>query len=697
MSEIDSELRTAIRDEVAAALDELLGVLAAFEAPGARPDELLRTAFRLFHNVKGAARIAGLGHVELATHLIEDQLATLRKTKSPPSESLRRSMREALTLVLKELEGADTKASFDALIDEVMAQSGTVTEATKSALAAQPAPAAPARPELEETIRVEARRLDRLMGLSAEYLVQHGRQVERQLRLRALVERVETAQRKNPALRQALGGAIGELVALAREEERELRRASQLSSDFDSALRQVRLQPLSGAAAYFRRIVVETAQDLGKEATLVLDLGDVELDRQVLDGLREPLMHLLRNAVDHGIESADARREAGKPVRGEITVSARVAGGMVEIQIRDDGRGIDRERVIARGRELGLLDDERIDKQRDLVEQLLFTPGFSTTTEVSPVSGRGVGLDVVERRLSELGGRVSVSNGAVSGACFEVVVPASVLLTRALAVRASGGVYVLPVAHLRQTLRVRSDRVSMVDGTAAVTTPNGEPLRLRWLASVMGRERKPDPEMLTVVVVTDGAYQQGLVVDEVLGDGSFVSKRLPWNVRRVPGVMGATQRGEAALALVVDVPALFRSKGDAADASRRPHLVTAKTKPRILVVDDSLTSRTLERNILIGAGYEVEIAVDGEAAWALLGKQRFDLVVSDVQMPLCDGIELTRRIRRSDRLQNLPVILVTSLDRPEDVAAGGSAGANEYIVKGRFDQQALLDAVSRLL
>ncbi len=177
--------------------------------------------------------------------------------------------------------------------------------------------------------------------------------------------------------------------------------------------------------------------------------------------------------------------------------------------------------------------------------------------------------------------------------------------------------------------------------------------------------------MLTVVVVTDGSYQQGLVVDEVLGDGSFVSKRLPWNVRRVPGVMGATQRGEAALALVVDVPALFRSKADATDASRRPHVAPERAKPRILVVDDSLTSRTLERNILGGAGYEVELAVDGEAAWALLGKQRFDLVVSDVQMPLSDGIELTRRIRRTDRLQSLPVILVTSLDRPEDIAARG--------------------------
>jgi len=199
------------------------------------------------------------------------------------------------------------------------------------------------------------------------------------------------------------------------------------------------------------------------------------------------------------------------------------------------------------------------------------------------------------------------------------------------------------------------------------------------------------------VVVTDGAYQQGLVVDEVLGDGSFVSKKLPWNIRRVPCVMGAIQRGDAAPALVVDIPALFKGRAEESDASRRVHVVEERRKPRILVVDDSLTSRTLERNILGAAGFEVELAVDGEAGWTLLGKQRFDLVVSDVQMPALDGIELTRRIRRTERLQNLPVILVTSLDRPEDIATGAAAGANEYIVKGRFDQQALLDAVSRLL
>jgi two-component system chemotaxis sensor kinase CheA len=421
----------------------------------------------------------------------------------------------------------------------------------------------------------------------------------------------------------------------------------------------------------------------------------VELDRQVIDALREPLAHLLRNALDHGLEGPEERAKAGKSPRGEIAVQARVRGATVEIEVIDDGRGIDAGRVLKRALELELVANEDAARDPAFLDTVLFTPGFSTARAVSSVSGRGVGLDVVRTRVTELGGQVTVTSRE-PGTCFSLSVPTSVVSLRGLSVEAGKSTFVIPSMQVHRTLRVKTENVRSAEGGAVITTPEGEPLRLRWLSTAMGQARGDDANMLNVVVAADGLHRHGLVVDEIHGDTSFVIKRLPWNVRRTPGVIGATHKGDASLALVVDVTHLLRVQNGAGE-ERRVQTAPRRAARRILVADDSLTSRTLERNILTGAGYEVEVVVDGEAAWRALEHGPFDLVVSDVQMPGLDGIQLTRRIRTSSRFANLPVILVTSLDRPEDVAEGARAGANEYIVKGRFDQKALLEAVSRLL
>jgi chemotaxis protein histidine kinase CheA/CheY-like chemotaxis protein len=486
-----------------------------------------------------------------------------------------------------------------------------------------------------------------------------------------------------------------ELEALVRTEERELRRVAQLTADFDFAMREVRMQPLAVVAAQLRRVVTETGRELGKSAHLTLSLGNVELDRQVIDALREPLTHLLRNALDHGLEGAEERTKAGKNPRGEIQVLARVSGATVEIEVSDDGRGIDPGRVLARALELELVQNADAARDPAFLDGMLFSPGFSTATTVTNVSGRGVGLDVVRSRVTELGGQVSVVPRK-RGACFNLSVPTSVVSLRGLAVAAGKGTFVIPSTQVQRTLRVKTDLVKSAEGSAVITTPEGDPLRLRWLSAAMGQPRGDDARMLNVVVVADGVHRHGLVVDEIQGDTSFVIKRLPWNVRRTAGVIGATHQGDASLALVVDVTHLFRVQGGNGD-DRRVQAALRRAARRILVADDSLTSRTLERNILSGAGYDVEVVVDGDAALKALESGTFDLVVSDVQMPGLDGIALTRRIRATSRLAHLPVILVTSLDRPEDVAEGAKAGANEYIVKGRFDQRALLEAVSRLI
>ncbi len=693
---IDAELQSVLREELSLALEQLFALGDAREAGGDDAD-FVRKAFRVFHNVKGAVRIAGLARLELLAHCVEDQLGRLRETAAAPTPALVAQMREALSLMLSELETGREDAAVDRLLGELGGLALPATEPDVPAAAPSEANGAAGRPGAvaRDLVRVDAARLDRLMGLGSEYLAQQQRLQQRQRELRAFADRLNSLARLEREQR-VVRKLARELEALLRVEERELRRGAQLSSDFDRAMRDARMQPLSSVTGQFLRAASDTARELGKELQNSIDVGEIELDRQVLDALRDPLLHLVRNAVDHGIEAPDARVRAGKPARGQLQIEARLHGAYVEIDVSDDGRGIDPERVLARALELGLASSSEAAKNPTFVEDMLFSPGFSTASSVSQLSGRGVGLDVVRSRMAELGGQVALVPQRV-GTRFRVTVPTSVLSLRGLLVRAGAADFVLPSSHVQRTLRLRASEVKSAEGQAVVAGSDGEPLRLRWLATLMDQPRSDDAAILNVVVVGEGQQRHGLVVDEVRGDTSAVIKRLPWNVRRVRGVIGASHQGDAALALVLDVAQLLKLQAGGADRDRRLQLAVQSAKRRILVADDSLTSRTLERNILSGAGYEVETAVDGDAAWRALENAQFDLLVSDVQMPGLDGFELARRVRADARMRHMPIVLVTSLDRPEDVSHGAAAGANEYIVKGRFDQQALLETVSRLI
>ena len=282
-------------------------------------------------------------------------------------------------------------------------------------------------------------------------------------------------------------------------------------------------------------------------------MGEVELDREVLDGLREPLLHLLRNAIDHGLEGPAERKSASKPERGEIAIHARVAGANVELVVSDDGRGIDRAAVAKRASKKGAAGSDGTVCDDELIDRLLFSPGFSTAAQVTTYSGRGVGLDIVRSRVTQLGGTVCITrNEEKKGTSFTISVPSSVVSLRGLCVVAGGQSYVLPNSHVERTIRVPSTELSSAEGATIMRVPGGDPLRLRWLATEMQRPRQEDPSTLQVVVISDGTLRMGLVVEEVVGDTTYVIKRLPWNLRKVAGVIGATHQGGAVLALVVD-------------------------------------------------------------------------------------------------------------------------------------------------
>jgi len=694
-------------DEATEALEDLARVVERFAASETLGDAwALERALRILHNIKGAARVAGSEGVEMVAHGLEEALGAYRREGAPIAEVITQ-LRDGIGLISRfvggdaPLEAArDFAASLEPEASSERTASATPPPAGDSVPAAKPG--APSSLASATTVRVEASRLDDLMQFAEEFLVAQGRRHVRHVELEScLLELAQVERVASGELRQALGEVTRRLDVLVEANRQDVQRSGHLVRDWSAAVKRARMLPLAGAVPQWRRTVAETAHALGREARLVADVGDIEVDRQILDGLRDPMMHLLRNAVDHGVEPPELRERQGKPRMGTIRVRARAPGMMVELEVSDDGRGMDAAEIGRRAVERGILSPERLARMNAMeTAEIIFLAGFSTASSVSHVSGRGMGLDIVKQRLSELGGHVRIVEPTMGtgGGTFRMGVPATVVSTKALLVRTARTTYALPTAYVARAFRVASSEVQVVDGVAAVPDAEGEPLRLRWLSALMQEPRQTDPAKLLVVALSHGAARLGIVVDEVLGEVESVAKGLPWNIPRIPGIAGAMILGSGALAVVLDVPRLLDvARSRHGERTETVHAAEALKKRRILVVDDSLTSRTLERNILDAAGYEVETANDGEAAWQALQGGAFDLVVSDIQMPRLDGVELTQRIRAHPKFKSLPVILVTSLDRPTDLAQGSVAGADEYIVKGRFDQRKLLEAVARLI
>jgi two-component system chemotaxis sensor kinase CheA len=472
------------------------------------------------------------------------------------------------------------------------------------------------------------------------------------------------------------------------------------AGSLDEEVRRVRLLPFAEACQGLDRMVRDLAQAGGKEVALVVEGGSVELDRSILEGLKDPLRHLVRNAVDHGAETPAERRAAGKSPLVHVTVSANLRGGQVEVVVADDGRGIDLEalRQQLRRRRLPEPADDR-----DLA-QAVFLPGLSTTRLITDVSGRGVGLDVVKARVEAMHGNVVLSWVPGRGTCFTLAVPLTLTTLRALLVRAGGHTFAFVAASVLKLVRVNpAEALRTVEGRRLLTL-GGPPLPVASLAEVLGLASEPAVAQgkVPAIIVAAGDRQMAFLVDDLLDEQGVVIKGLGARIRRLRHVVAATLLPSGEIALVLNTGNLIRTalarRADAPRLHPAPAVApAAAARKRILVVDDSITTRTLERSILEAAGYEVEVAADGAAAWQLLQEHSADLILSDVDMPRMDGFALTEAVRASPRFHELPVILVTARESQEDRARGSAVGADAYLGKSAFDQQNLLATLAQLV
>ena len=466
-----------------------------------------------------------------------------------------------------------------------------------------------------------------------------------------------------------------------------------------------RMRPFAEGVKAFPRLVRDLAKDLGKQAVVVVEGGLTPVDRDILEKLEAPLIHLARNAVDHGLESPERRAELGKPQTGRIVFSARHVAGSLEVRVSEDGAGIDLETLRAKVVERGLADPELARELcADELYNFIFLPGFTTSEQVSDVSGRGVGLDVVMTMVQAVGGRIRVVSALGRGTAFILRLPVTLSVVRSLMMTISGEPYAVPLSRIHRVCQVEESEISSLEGRQYLML-DGQSVGLVSAAQLLGLSETALPGQGTCVLVLNsptGAY--GLTVEDFLGERDLVIKPLDPRLGKVPNVAASALLEDGSPVLILDAEDLTGSAENLVLKGRLTRIGPArgeKTKTsgpkRILVVDDSLTVREVQRHLLAGRGYAVVTAVDGMDGLSAARSGEFDLIITDVDMPRLTGIELTRQVKADPGLGQTPVMIVSYKERDEDRLAGLKAGADYYLAKSGFRDQALLTAVADLI
>ena len=715
-------------DDKAAALDRTLVQLEQ------SPDrvELIAPLMRAAHSIKGAARAVRNDAAVRLAHALEDGMSAAQKRGGPmPAELIDLALRAVDQLRALGRDGSANAASAAADIGEALRrfQPGAEPRAAdpvgpdrgaRAATAPQPASYIDAE-DTDPVLRVKASHVGRLIALAGTGMIESRRLkpfAERQQRLRRQV--AETSRLLDdlhhrlgaPSAETPIGAelsAVRTQLASTRHEVSDwmedfgeyMRASFDLTERLYHAASQTRLRPLSDIASGYPRMVRDIARQLGKRVHTEVLGEQLAVDRDVLNRIDAPLTHLLRNALDHGIEAPADRARAGKPEEGRIRIAAAYRAGMLAIDVADDGGGIDFERVRAK-----LVDSQRLSVaeagalELDALREFLFAPGFSTREEVSEISGRGVGLDVVRQMLRQLDGNIRVTTEVGRGTTFHLLVPISRAVTRSLVVRVAGEAYAFPLLRVEAVVRATRADVRMQEGMQYVPI-DGRNIGLVPLAEHLGLgQTRLTGERIDVVVIAQGGKNVGFVIEAVLGEYDLATRPLDPRLGRVADLAAWSVLPDGAPVVMLDVDDLMRGaleRERAALAEAEPQQGDHDRRQRILVIDDSISVRELERQLLTARGYEVEVAVDGMDGWSKLREWPCDLVVTDVDMPRMDGIELTRSIKQDPKFRALPVVIVSYRDRPEDKARGLEVRADAYLTKSDFQEDGLLNVVHRLI
>jgi len=731
---------------------------------GERQADIVEKIFRDAHSLKGAARAVNLTDIESVCHSLESVFSALKGEKLAHAPALFDLLYQAIDAIngLLAPQAAETgKPRIAALIRRLDdALQGAVPPVGRSFSSAPeataPAPVPPddaaamagaptllATPSLmSETVRVSTAKLDAVMLQTEELLaprlaagqrVQDLREIgavlaawkKERAKIRPAVRATERALvrvgKRNDAAKeqQALTKLLDyldeenlhlkhiedHLTRLRRFAERDQRALSGMVDSLLHDVKEMHMLPFSSLTEIFPRFIRELARDQDKQVELTLAGTGIEIDRRILEAMKDPLIHLLRNCVDHGIEKPAARAQKNKPPHGSLRISvSQIDSGKIEILVADDGAGIDTAQVQAAAQRLGLLSAEAVLRlgERETLD-LIWRSGVSTSRIITDLSGRGLGLAIVQEKVERLGGVIAIETRPDFGTTFRIVLPLSLATFRGVLIRVGEQRFILPAISVERVMQIADKAIQTVENRETIPL-DGQAVALVWLSDVLEMSRNAAASeaayRVPAVVLGLGLARVAFRVDEILGEQEVLVKNLGRQLARVRNIAGASVLGTGQVVPVLNVSDLMKSAVRLATAPRTPTIVDkpAQAQQRsILVVEDSITSRALLKNILESAGFRVTTAVDGIDAYTALKTGTFDLIVSDVEMPRMDGFDLTAKIRADKHLSELPVVLVTSLESREHRERGIDAGANAYIVKSSFDQSNLLEVVGRLI
>ena len=713
--------------------------------------DALEACMRAAHSLKGAARIVGLNAGVGVAHAMEDCLVAAQRgqiTVGQKRIDLLLSGADLLTRIAKTPEAdigqwtgenpAEVNKFLHSLAMAIEDGNGSAAyndSPVASALGAAealpipqrdlaPVAVANATESSNLVLRVTAENLNRLLGLAGESLVESrwlkpfAQSLLRLKRMHydlgktiASLSEAQSEQALSGRSRGALAGVQHKFlecqkVLADRLVELELfeGRSSNLAHRLYDEASACRMRPFADGVQSFPRMVRDLAQSLNKQAWLEIVGQATQVDRDVLERLDAPLGHLLRNAIDHGIESADERRAAGKPAEGVMHLEARHSAGMLQIIVSDDGCGIDVDKLRAAIIKRKLTTTEIVGKlsEAELLE-FLFLPGFTMRESVTEISGRGVGLDVVQNMVKQLRGTVRVTSQTGKGTRFLLQLPLTLSVVRTLLVEIGGEPYAFPLAYIVCTLKLPKEQIEVLEGRQHFSL-DGRRVGLVTAHQVLGGgEAKSPGDHLSIVVVGNQTCTYGLLVDRFLGERELVVQPLDTRLGKIKDISAGALMEDGSPVLIVDVEDMIRSVDKLVSVGRLSEIRgdtstgAEKNHKRVLVVDDSLTVRELERKLLGNHGYEVEIAVDGMDGWNAVRTGHYNLIVTDIDMPRMDGFELVGMIKKDPNFKSLPVMIVSYKDREEDRMRGLEAGADYYLTKGSFHDETLVQAVVDLI
>jgi two-component system chemotaxis sensor kinase CheA len=710
---------------------------------------IVETVFREAHSLKGAARAVNQTNIETICQSLESVFSVMKRREIHMVPFVFDTLHQTVD-ILNELnlsfpkEARTDKDKISKIIEKI-AKIETGQDDALSGLPEPPTiqadePVRRQKPVPFDTIRISVEKMDKLLRQSEEMLsvkLMTDRQLEEIHDLihmfgtwqkqwskiypaicefRRLQERNDKQGKKRrkddkqnykvlefgDLTHDHMKALESKLIELRRSVDHNRYTTELMVDNLLDEMKKILMLPFSTLLEAFPKFVRDLSRDQNKDIELVLSGGEIEIDRRILEEMRVAFIHLLRNAIDHGIEKPEVRLRNKKSPRGKIKIMVTsMEGNKVDILFSDDGIGMDMQVLKDAAIKRGIISLEDAAKLTDQdLPAIVFQSGVSTSPIITDLSGRGLGLAIVREKIEKLGGQIVLETHRHTGTSFRMTLPLTVVTFRGLLVSVAEREFIIPTTNVEKVVRVKRDEIKTVENRDTLSL-NGMTIPLLRLANVLElTEKNGDRPMITVLVLASQGKRIGFIVHEVLNELEVLIKSLSQPLSRVRNVAGATILGSGKVTPVLNISDLMKSAAKAAVYGPKPSRSEAMgevIRKSVLVVEDSITSRMLLKNILETAGYLVVTAVDGIDAMTLLKTEKFDVVISDVDMPRMNGFNLTEKIRGDKKLAELPVVLVTALESREDRERGIDVGANAYIVKSSFDQSNLLEVIRRLI